>query len=213
MNKGLRLLLTGLLGLAAGLAAAVAAAVPAHACSCAQATDPEQLDRADVVFTGRLLGRQDAPPAADGSVSSGDLATLTFAVDRVYKGAVAARQPVLTVRSGASCGWELAGEGPYVVFAQREVDGLRTDLCSGNRTGSAPAAWGSGTSPAPVAPSPSPASGTPSTEVAASGRAVAPRTAATADGFWDVGAPGVAIAAGLVLVAGLLNLPRAPRDE
>jgi hypothetical protein len=32
-------------------------------------------------------------------------------------------------------------------------------------------------------------------------------------GFWDVGAPGVAVAAVLVLLAGLLNLPRRSKDE
>jgi hypothetical protein len=132
MSQGLRPLLIALLGVVAGLAAVVAAAVPAHACSCAQATDPEQLARADVVFNGRLLGRQDAPPAADGSFSSGDPAILTVAVARVYKG---------TARQGAG------------------------------------------------------------------------RPVTMAGGFWDVGAPGVAIAAGLVLVAGLLNLPLPPRDE
>jgi hypothetical protein len=215
MRTALRLLVTALLGLGAGLAAVVAGAAPAHACSCKQLTDSEALAGSDAVFTGRLLDRKDAPAAADGSMSSTDPATLTFAVDRVYKGDVLARQPVQTARMGASCGWELSGEGPYVVFASRQGTVLRISLCSGNRAGAVPAVWGSGTAPKAA----SGASGSPSSAPAPSpGSATAPAAgsggaAATQTGFWDVGAPGVAVAAALVLAAGLLNLPRPLRDE
>ena len=65
-------------------------------------------------------------------------------MDRVYKGAARARQSVVTPRDGATCGLELAGEGPFLVFAQRDPDGLATgtakagelhaNLCGGSRT-------------------------------------------------------------------------------
>ncbi len=59
--------------------------------------------------------------------------TLTFAVDRVFKGDALARQTVTTAASGSSCGLELAGEGVFLMFA--DADGgaaLASGLCSGS---------------------------------------------------------------------------------
>jgi hypothetical protein len=45
-----------------------------------------------------------------------------FAVDTVFKGAAHERQGVVSPVSGATCGLELSGEGPFVVFATRSAD-------------------------------------------------------------------------------------------
>lgn len=117
----------------------------ASACSCVGATDAESADRADAIFTGTLTGT--ATPKRSGS--STDPVTYTFAVSRVYKGEVATSQPVGSVISGASCGLELDGTGPFLVFASATEDGnppLTANLCGGTRPlGSGPgAAFGAG---------------------------------------------------------------------
>ena len=93
----------------------------ASACSCTGGTASEHALRADAVFSDRLVDRE----AVDGT------ALLVFAVDTVYAGEVAARQGVVSPASGASCGLELTGEGPFLVFAGREDDRLAADLCGG----------------------------------------------------------------------------------
>ena len=45
--------------------------------------------------------------------------TLTFAVDRVFKGEATATEVVTSHASGASCGLEISGPGPLVVFADQ----------------------------------------------------------------------------------------------
>lgn len=133
----LRLLVVGTMAMAAGWIPAVATAPPAAACSCAVSTDQEAVDNADAVFTGTLIDR-DAPGLFFGS---GGPARYVFAVDEVYEGEVTARQTVLTPPDGASCGFELSGAGPFLVFAfsDSEItsaagDGeLHSHLCSGTR--------------------------------------------------------------------------------
>ncbi len=102
-----------------GALVVLGAASPAQACECAGFTTAEYTAGADAVFTGRLVSREE--PAAP-VTSSADLALHVFAVDAVAKGAVAERQEVLSPWSGASCGLELTGEGPVVVFATRTPD-------------------------------------------------------------------------------------------
>ena len=65
-----------------------------------------------------------------------DPVTYSFAVSRVYKGDVATNQPIDSVVSGASCGLELDGTGPFLVFASADEDGrraLKANLCGGTR--------------------------------------------------------------------------------
>ena len=112
-RAGVLLLLSALLG-----ALVVVGASPAQACSCAGGTTAEFADRADAVFTGRLVSRTE--PGRPGT--SADPALHVFAVDAVTKGAVSERQEVLSPVSGASCGLELTGEGAVVVFATRTAD-------------------------------------------------------------------------------------------
>jgi len=128
-----------LLGLGFSLTGA-ALAQPALACSCAGVEDDAgYAGRADAVFTGRLVDRAEQ---SGGIGSSTDPATLTFEVFAVYKGEVSQPQQVVTAVSGASCGLELSGEGPHLIFARTNTfdhdppaaDGqLRADLCGGSR--------------------------------------------------------------------------------
>lgn len=103
----------------------------ASACSCAGGTPTELALRADAVFSGRLVSRE---------VLGGDTALHVFAVDTVYAGEVAARQGVVSAASGASCGLELTGEGPFLVFATREDGRLAAGLCGGTTAWTAEAA-------------------------------------------------------------------------
>lgn len=130
---------------------------PALACSCAGTTDEEAFVRSDVVFTGAVA---DHSGPIDGSDRTPDVAVWTFAVDRVLKGEASARQPVASSFTGSSCGLELQGDGPFIVFArqtpsdfERLVEGaVYSDLCSGTRSTAAapvPAMFGEGAAPSP----------------------------------------------------------------
>jgi hypothetical protein len=130
VRRGLVTLLLAVLLSAAGLLLAS----PAQACSCAEATTAQNFAAADVVFTGTLLSREVDHP--DWPVmSSGDPALHVFAVDAVYKGEAHQEQGVISAAEGASCGLELTGDGPFVVFASSDPglpDGqYRSGLCSG----------------------------------------------------------------------------------
>jgi hypothetical protein len=76
-----------------------------------------------------------------------------FDVVRVYKGDVRAQQAVVTAREGASCGLEIAGNGPFLVFALSRGDGLLTaNLCGGTRLladSVVPSEFGPGLAPTP----------------------------------------------------------------
>ena len=130
MRRGMVTLLLAALLSAAGLLVAS----PAQACSCAEATTAQHVAAADVVFTGTLLSREVDHP--DWPVmSSDDPALYVFAVDAVYKGDVHAEQGVVSASESASCGLDLAGDGPFVVFANSDTslpDGqYRAGLCNG----------------------------------------------------------------------------------
>lgn len=150
--------LTAMALVAAGLVAGTTLALssPAAACTCLSLTDVEASENADVVFTGNLVEVQ--TPSGD-SFSSADPEHFIFDVDRVYKGEARATQSVVTARSGASCGLELSGRGPFLVFAFLEPDRLtggvegelHSNLCSGSRAledhRSVPESFGAGEPP------------------------------------------------------------------
>ena len=133
---------------------------PVAACSCVSFTDEQALENADAAFTGTLT--EIITPAGD-TYSSTDPERFVFDVDEVFKGNVFARQSVVTARDGASCGLEISGPGPFMVFARSESDGitngaadgeLYSNLCSGTRAlsgGALPASFGAAASPAPGA--------------------------------------------------------------
>ena len=122
---------TGLLATLLLVLAGWLLAPPASACGCTGGTPTEQALRADAVFSGRLVSRE---------VLGGDTALHVFAVDTVHAGEVAARQGVVSAASGASCGLELTGEGPFLVFATREDGRLAAGLCGGTTAWTAEAA-------------------------------------------------------------------------
>jgi hypothetical protein len=119
---------------------------PAYACSCAAASEEQQAASADVVFTGTVT--------ADEVDQRTQTRSLTFAVDRIYKGQPTGTQVVTTHSSGASCGLEISGPGPFLVFADQERTGLTANLCGGTRAGAAPASLGPGRTPVAGSASP-----------------------------------------------------------
>lgn len=124
--------------LATSIAVVVLGAAPAGACSCAAVTDREALEEADVLFTGTLVS---TASSSGNFVGSGDPERFVFEVDEVFKGEVSSRQTIVTARSGSSCGLEISGRGPFVVFAYTdsslvtgaEAGELYSYLCSGTR--------------------------------------------------------------------------------
>lgn len=134
----------------------------AVACSCAQATDAELVDVVDVIFRGTVIDYEYIEdPDGDGTVSSLDPATFTFAVDEVFKGSAVESQRVLSPVAGASCGLEIPDEGEFIVFAQSSLyeapalaEGeLAAYLCDGTRLAEA----GFETDLEPYPPDPNPA--------------------------------------------------------
>jgi hypothetical protein len=139
--------------------------------------------RADAVFVGELVGSRvdpSASPRKANSIPYPAPVVLTFKVSRVDKGAVGARQEIVTPGGdSASCGgfgMGLRGTGPFLVFAydsagdmyRLEPGQYASNLCSGSR-----ALANSGTSASGGPPTTAP--GRP--EVAPS-TATAPRTVA-----------------------------------
>ncbi|WP_019878245.1 hypothetical protein [Sporichthya polymorpha] len=157
----------GLVLLFVGAAVPTLGAGTAHACSCAMRTEAESFRDAEAVFTGTLVSR-DLPNAGNRMQSSIDPAIHTFAVDRVYKGSITDPQRVVSYSGGASCGLELRGPGPFVVFAGRGGDAPeslsayadlpRASLCGGSRALAANETLPFGRGRAPAAASPAPAS-------------------------------------------------------
>lgn len=125
------------------------------ACSCATFTEDEALVASDAVFTGTLV--EVITPPGD-TYGSADPERFVFDVVEVYKGEVFARQSIVTARDGASCGLEISGPGPFLVFARETdsvvsgaVDGeLYSSLCSGTRplvSEAIPGSFGLGSAP------------------------------------------------------------------
>ena len=148
---------------------------PAAACSCAVMSEAKKAAYADAIFVGTLIDRRIGQPSGAATIST-QMAVWTFEVSRVYKGTVSRRQEIATAMSGASCGLELSGPGPFLVFARRPNDPVAkswwgdrqldpgqyvSHLCLGSRAlsdGGEPTVDGPPpSSPAP-APSPAPAS-------------------------------------------------------
>ena len=139
----LRATALALAALLLALVAAWATPAPAYACSCGGSPEAELAQHAEVIFTGTVV--------ADETNQWRQTRTFTVAVDRVYKGEATATQVVSTHASGASCGLEISGPGPFLIFADREGSTLTANLCGGTRAGSAPASMGAGHAPLPDA--------------------------------------------------------------
>lgn len=135
MLRGVRRLGTTVLVGCALLLTGWVAAPSASACSCALGSTAGQVAGADVVFTGTLVSREVEHPD-DPVRSSSDRAVHVFAVDTLYKGTAFPRQVVVSADSGASCGLELQGDGPFLIVATSPADApegqLAADLCGGS---------------------------------------------------------------------------------
>ncbi|MEQ4205428.1 hypothetical protein [Actinopolymorpha sp. B9G3] len=119
------------------LGGVVLAPVPACACSCVPTNPAEAFARADAVFVGRVVDRasKDRFPWESTGVE-----VWTFEVERIYKGEVQRRQEIVTMESGASCGLELDGSGPFVIYATHDSfdiepqrDQYAAGLCDGSQ--------------------------------------------------------------------------------
>lgn len=138
----------------------VVGAGTAFACTCVVASDQDHYDWADAVFEGTLVDVQQPPQKP--VMSSMDPMTLTFEVGTVYKGDVATTEKVATVSSAPSCGLDLQGEGPYLVFATTDGNTLSASICGGTRpVADGTPAFGPGSPPNGAPPSPAPAAGEP----------------------------------------------------
>lgn len=95
--------------------------VPARACSCAETDLGSVLLDADGAFVGTFVERSEI---------SGQLASITFDVERVVKGEFGPRAIVRTNAYGASCGLEFL-DGPRVgLLLDHSADGVwESSLC------------------------------------------------------------------------------------
>lgn len=150
----------------------VLGAGPAFACSCDAGTDREHYARADVVFEGTLRGTRQPTQEQLDRFGSGAPEVFEFLPSRAYKGTVASPQRIYTAVDGETCGLEIEGPGPFLVFASkptgeaREMRGpdtpeLHASLCGGTRELKAneKVPFGAGRAvksapPAPAAPEP-----------------------------------------------------------
>lgn len=105
---------------------------PAHACSCAPASDLGSYRRADVVFTGAAVEHRD-PRGGDRLVSTADPLFWRFEVESVDKGRVPEVVEVATARDGGACGYGFREGRRYQVFARSGEGRLQTGLCDGTR--------------------------------------------------------------------------------
>lgn len=124
-------------GMMLGGALPLVTAGPAQACSCAGWDDIQAYAGADAVFAATLRN-----PELPGEQDYERPRVFDFEVDAVYKGDVVRQQRVVSIGSGSTCGAELDGNGPFLVFATRDrqqfddavPDGeLFTGLCNGTR--------------------------------------------------------------------------------
>lgn len=190
-------------------------AAPAAACSCVASSDAAQLQAADAVFVGTVLGSEDpSEPRNDGVVSSADPIDFSFAVERTDKGDLFTEEVVTTARSGASCGAEI-GEGRYLVYAIWDGDELSTDLCGGTRpvdeSDPVPSSLGAGRSPTGSVDPPGDEVPTPGSDTApeasgveAGATGVGEVTGSSTDGRWaalGLGALATLVVAGLGALA------------
>lgn len=95
-------------------------------------SERELLDRAELVFVGVAVAREEPNPSAT-VMSSGDPIAWTFAVEEVVKGNPTNPQRVNTARGEATCGFPFKEGRRYVVFASSDGGTYTTALFSGTR--------------------------------------------------------------------------------
>jgi hypothetical protein len=101
----------------------------ARACSCEISQSPlQELNRSDAVFSGRVV---DLVEPVDGTDETP--LRIALAVQEVWKGEIASRQVVATLRNGAQCGYEFSLGKSYLVYAYNFAGQLHVSLCSRTR--------------------------------------------------------------------------------
>jgi hypothetical protein len=139
-----------LAALCLGVVGAVILPGDAYACSCKPTSSRIAAERADAIFTGKVLEVTDVRKPEPGRVE------IRFQVSRVYKGSVYAEQLVASPAMANDCGVDLAVNSSWVVFAEQRFEGrgddavlrLATEACSGNIPGTkAPSLLGRGRTP------------------------------------------------------------------
>jgi hypothetical protein len=150
ISRGIRLLVLAALGLY------LLSAAPdcAFACSCVPPGTPqEELERASVVFSGKVLSMKAKQQGQ--AMSSADPVAVFFETAHFWKGQPSETVLLETAASGASCGFEFRPGLEYIVYAYRDDQGtLQASLCSRTnlleQAGEDLAALGEGDAPASV---------------------------------------------------------------
>ena len=142
-----------LAALVLGLLPGVVLAPSASACSCTGSRTRSSAERADAIFTGRVLDKERERRPRPGRID------IRFEVSKVYKGTVYQQQVVASpVADG--CGIDPEINSSWVIFAEDRLQGtgdetvirLVAELCSGNLPGTtAPVHLGVGRPPRPGA--------------------------------------------------------------
>ena len=122
----------------------------AYACTCGASERQSPAQRADAVFSGRVLSKEMVRKPKPGRTD------LRFEVSRVYKGTVYREQLVASPQGVDGCGVDLEIGSSWLIYAEESVEGdkdtavfrLVTQLCSGNRPGTdVPTRLGAGRPP------------------------------------------------------------------
>jgi hypothetical protein len=108
------------------IAASLLFGAPAFACDCAEPPPPKKaLEGATAVFLAEAVKVE----------VEGQTRTVTFKVDRWWKGGDKPEVITTTHKSGATCGYDFEKGKKYMVYAGVEKDkSLRVSLCSRTRT-------------------------------------------------------------------------------
>lgn len=105
----------------------------AYACSCAlPESAKDALEYSDAVFSGKVTDISGKHPD-NLTISRHDPVSVTFSVDRVWKGPANSTMTISTESSEASCGYEFQQNESYVVYSYKKGNPstLHTGLCSG----------------------------------------------------------------------------------
>ncbi len=138
-----------LIALVLAFSGVILAQMPAHACTCVTSTVKQQVNRADLVFSGVVL---ESNPG-DGGRKNRDPSVYEIEAGILYKGDLT--RPDVEVTSpggGGTCGLgDLRTDRPYLFFVAEDGQDLTADTCSGTAragnqlTGKVQALLGDGT--------------------------------------------------------------------
>lgn len=90
------------------------------------------MERADVVFTGRVID-QKMQTVATNPFGGLKLVQWTFEVEADHKGAASKQLTIESASNSAACGINFLMGERYQVFANQSKTALRASLCSGTR--------------------------------------------------------------------------------